>query len=130
MQPREAAKRQRNSLDIHPLEEALGFRSLPNLNDPNYTTASIGSERPDRITTMAPDGHRLAHVETLKLQVASLWCRPRKAKRRETAELDCFTDSMILLFSRIKVLSSSLRLAASGHESWRRGALNRFSTTS
>jgi ParB family transcriptional regulator, chromosome partitioning protein len=29
--------------DIHPLEEAFGFRSLLNLNDPNYTVASLSA---------------------------------------------------------------------------------------
>ena len=29
--------------DIHPLEEAFGFRSLLNLNDPNYTVASLAA---------------------------------------------------------------------------------------
>ena len=30
--------------DIHPLEEAFGFRSLLNLNDPNYTVASLAAK--------------------------------------------------------------------------------------
>jgi ParB family transcriptional regulator, chromosome partitioning protein len=30
--------------DIHPLEEAFGFRSLLNLNDPNYTVSSLAAK--------------------------------------------------------------------------------------
>ena len=30
--------------DIHPLEEAFGFRSLLNLNDPNYTVATLAAK--------------------------------------------------------------------------------------
>src|SRR5690348_1707583 len=30
--------------DIHPLEEAFGFRSLLNLNDPNFTVASLAAK--------------------------------------------------------------------------------------
>ena len=30
--------------DIHPLEEAFGFRSLLNLNDPNYTIATLAAK--------------------------------------------------------------------------------------
>jgi len=30
--------------DTHPLEEAVGFRSLLDLNDPNYTVATIAAK--------------------------------------------------------------------------------------